>query len=275
MSDDMWEALAQRVALNRFSGATAEDDDALAAADLREALLNPNRQGAGGAGMGGPGMMPPMMMGGMGRGGGEAGGGGATGSLSASAPAAAPGPAPAMRGGTPLTAAPEAAGAGVGSAEAAPDLPSLGGGGGGLPGGMPGGGSGGGLGGDDLPLPDSALGSGAATTPPDPGASGPTPATQPPADGFSADPTQIKGLSDRWLALAQQLRATTPPAATALGISAQADRPYQALTQQLDAWLDGAATEFDAIVDRLRDVGAGYSTVDDEGAAQVRRESNA
>lgn len=42
--DDVWAEVARRAAVSRFSGVTA-DDDVMVNAELREAQLNPNRQG--------------------------------------------------------------------------------------------------------------------------------------------------------------------------------------------------------------------------------------
>lgn len=265
-TDDMWDALARRAALSKFSGVTSDDDDSLANPELREALLNPNRAaGGGGAGAGGPGMMPPMMMGGMGGAGGGAAGG-AGGGLGSSAGPAATGPVgPAGMGGgmPPLAPAPTlsaaAGGPGAGEALEEPAMPDLGGAGGG---GMPDLGSGGG----GMPDPGAGAGSGAGAE-----AGAGAGAGTKPADGFAVDPTQLKTLADKWEALAAQLRGMPPQPESDLGLVEVAARPQQALNQQLNTWNKGAADEFDAIVGRLHEALSSYSSADDSGVAEAKK----
>lgn len=243
-AEDVWAEVARRAAVSRFSGANADDDDALVDPELREAPLNPNRQGGQG-GVGGPGMMPPMMMGGMGAGG--AGGGGATGGgglggAAAAAAAATTRPAQASTGlGVRAAAAP--------LAEEIPEEP-----------GIPGGGTGGGGGG----LPAGAGGAGAAGA----GAAGGA------ADGFSADPAVVRGTAARWAELAKEIHALESGAFdAALGLVQPPERPQQAVSEQVRAWTAGAGAEFDALVSRLHDVAGQYEAVEETGAAEIRRET--
>lgn len=256
-SDDLWDTLARRAALSKFSGVNSDDDDSLANAELREALLNPNRAAGGaGAGAGGPGMMPPMMMGGMGGAGGGAAGG-AGGGLGPSPGSAATGPVgPAGMGGgmPPLAPAPTlSAAGGVDGGEPLEDpaMPDLGGAGGG---GMPDLGAGGG----GMPDPGAGAGAGAG-------------AGTKPTDGFAIDPTQLKTLADKWEALAAQLRGLPPQPESDLGLVEVAARPQQALSQQLNTWNKGAADEFDAIVGRLHEALSSYSSADDSGVAEAKK----
>lgn len=256
-NEHVWDEV-QRVAVSRFSGASVDDDDVMRQVDLMEAALNPNRQGAGG-GMGGGGMMPPMMMGGMGAGGGgSASGGGGGGGLGGGIGA----------GITPAPNMPQAsAGIGIGvSASQAPvaeptdelEAPEMGGIGGGM-----GGGPGGGLGDDDTArLPGEEAGGA------QPGVAGP------PADGFSADPEAVRGLATRWAEVAQELQGLNVPILdTGLGIVHPAERPQQAVNQQLVAWTGSATAEFEAMASRLQDVAGQYEAVEDEGIGAIKKET--
>lgn len=269
MTDDMWDKIAERVAASRVWGVSFDDEDLLMTTDLNEAALNPNRAANAPGNMGGPGaMMPPMMMGGGGGQGGAPPGGGSLGAP-ASAPAPAPAAGPLPSGVGPLTTAPRA--------ERGPT--PAGGGSGGVPSDEPGLPSAGGGGAPDLDAPrrpqPSSGGAGGAPSPTPPDGGGRKPAElKSPKDGFVADPAQIKNLSDRWQAIAEQLRGSHATPDLPLGILAIAERPQQALTQQLAVWLSGAADEFEATVARLHDAGAGYQAVDDDGVARLRREQN-
>lgn len=257
-NEHVWDEV-QRVAVSRFSGASVDDDDIMRQVDLMEAALNPNRQGAGG-GMGGGGMMPPMMMGGMGAGGGGGASGGGGGGLGGGIGAGVS-PAPNM---------PQAsAGVGLGvSAAQAPvaeevdevEVPEMGGIGGGL-----GGGPGGGGGPGEDPsggLPIDELGA------PQPGAAGP------PADGFSADPEAVRGLATRWAEVAQELQGLAVPVLDiGLGIVHPAERPQQAVNQQLIAWTGSAMGEFEAMASRLQDVAGQYEAVEDDGIGAIKKET--
>lgn len=244
--EDVWAEIARRAAVSRVSGVTADDDDLMTTADLREAQLNPNRQG-GQSGVGGPGMMPPMMMGGMGgRGGGAeggAGGGGGLGGGSMAAAAASTKPAQASTGlGVQAAQAPLAEE--VPEEPAVPDLGGLGGGGGGI-------GAGGGA-------PEASAGAGSA----------------PPADGFSADPVAVRGIASKWAELAQEIHALESPAFdAALGMVQPPERPQQAVNEQVRTWTTGAGEEFDALVARLHDVAGQYEAVEETGAAEIMKET--
>lgn len=273
MTDELWDNLAERVAMSRFAGVTSVDDDILDATDLSEGAINPHqRAGGAGAGASPPAMMmPPMMMGGMGRGGAQGGGGGGMGgtsSLGTAAPVPASGPV--ASGYDPLMAAPEAAGvasAGVGDAGAA-DAPTDGDGGPAI--GGTGGASGGGGGGG------SEVGASGGDAPPDAGAGGGESAASTPTDGarhdgFSFDPEVLKKLADTWTGLAQDFPAMPAPGELSMGLLTGSERPRQALNQQLSLWAAGAAREFEEIAARLRDTDTAYQDVDDEGAAQIRK----
>ncbi|GAB3810977.1 hypothetical protein GCM10028820_01430 [Tessaracoccus terricola] len=246
--DDVWAEVARRAAVSRFSGVTADDDDVIVNAELREAQLNPNRQGGQG-GVGAPGMMPPMMMGGMGAGGAGASGGSGGGGLGGGSAAAAA---------AATTRPPQAStGLGVQAAQAAPlaeeveeepGVPDIGG--------LGGGGIGGGGGG----LPDGG------------GAGGGAPVG--PADGFSADPVAVRGIASRWAELAQEIQALDSPAFdAALGLVQPPQRPQQAVNEQVRTWTTGAGEEFDALVGRLHDVAGQYEAVEESGTAEIREKT--
>lgn len=240
--EDVWAEVARRAAVSRFSGATADDDDVLVNQELREAQLNPNRQGGQG-GVGGPGMMPPMMMGGMGAGGagGAAPSGGGLGGGAAAAAASSTRPPQASTGlGVQAAQAP--------LAEEVPEEPEVPG----IGGGVGGGGTGGGL-----PEGGAPAGGGAG-----------------PADGFSADPVAVRGIASKWAELAQEIHSLESPAFdAALGLVLPPERPQQAVTEQVRAWSTGAGAEFDALVSRLHDVAAQYEAVEETGAAEIRKET--
>lgn len=271
MTDELWDSLAERVAMSRFTGVTSDDDDILHAADLTEGAINPH-QGAGGAagGTGAPAMMmPPMMMGGgMGRGGAPGGGGGGMGTPAPPGPMGPPATGPMASGYDPLMAAPKAAGtASAGAGDAAADGGSAGSGGTGAGDASGSAGGAGSAGGTD---PESGSDSGGGTASP----TGPTKtggATGGRHDGFAFDPEVLKKLADRWTELARDFPAMPPPGELSMGLLTGAERPRQALTQQLSLWAAGSTTEFEEIAARLRDTDTAYQDVDDEGAAQIRK----
>lgn len=264
-NEELWEQLAQRVTLSQVAGVSAEDDDVLAHADIVEALINPHKGTQSAApGMGAPGMMPPMMMGGMGGG----AGGGAAGS--ARVTEAAPGP----------MAAPSrtAAAAGIpGEARMEPHQPSspagagLGSGGGGFGGGEP-------TVGSDTPIPPPAK-----EPRPEPAvevASAPMQTAEPPerdappppekVDGFAVDPGQLRTLGEKWTEMAAALGVLADHPESTMGLFEDAQRPHQALSQQLNSWRQGAVGAFEAVVQRLHATAAQYASADDEGVQAIR-----
>lgn len=89
-------------------------------------------------------------------------------------------------------------------------------------------------------------------------------------DGFSIDPAVVRTLGERWTGWSHQLSALTAYPEASMGLFEEAQRPHQALAQQLNAWHRGAVDEFDAVGARLHRNAARYESVDDDHVAEVR-----
>ena len=269
-AEEAWDDLFRRAAQSRFAGVTAETDDLMGAADLREGSINPNSGSkAPGAGAGGPGMMPPMM--GMGGGGGGGGAAAPSGGLGATTATAAPEPAPGVRVAAmqPLEA-PTAASAGPGAAEAEPgDL-------GGTGGGSIGGGGGGSLpevdlegaaGSDSGPENQEGgpAGDGSGVT--DPAGGGPAVLGGPTTPGdFSVDPDRLRRAADRWYALSDHVRVNGEmDVPDTYGLLKSA--PVPGLGAEATAWAQGASAEFRAVGDALAKLADAYLANEETGAA--------
>lgn len=286
-NEELWDQVAKRVTKSQVGGVRADDDDVIAAAEIVEAAINPHRGaqgGMGGAGM--PGMMPPMMMGGMGSGAGAGGAGGGGGGLggaraaeAAQGPMSAPAPQPAAAGvpgdATPIQKAPDIGGGGGGGGGS---LAGLGGGGGELS--SLGGGGGGGLpgsltdaGGGEPPVEQDSEVGGVSMVASEAIVMGKVEAQSAAReiDGFEANPAEVRMIGDRWTALAEFMGDLTNHPEADMGLFENAQRPQQALGQQLNEWRKGAVGEFEAMAERLHETAAGYETVDDEGVAEIRR----
>lgn len=274
-SDAMWAAIERR-AISSVTGAGAEDDDILNSAALTEAPMNPHKGANVPSGLGGQGMMPPMMMGGAGAGGQQPGGGtgGLSNTLTSSGGAPTSGQAPAGVSTQGVSAA--------SSLRDAPDPPSGGGGGGGPVGGSSGGASPGPSGGRVSSGFGGATGGGAPealedeTSPEDPAPQQATTGTAPdaaPRDGFVADPQAVADLANKWNELGERLSGLGINASEArLGLVTAAERPQQAVNDQLVQWLDGAEEQVGAMEERLRQAMQGYEDVDSTAVEDTRRE---
>lgn len=267
MSDasDAWKELARRASESKFSGITANTDDLIREAELREGVINPGDAGAGGPAAGG-GMMPPMMMGGMGAGG--AGQGGAPASLGSAgggsaAAAAGSGYAPGPRMVPSSAPASKDSGAGTGP------MP------GGVPGGpMPSGGGGGEEPGavdeqeplDDVPLEEPAPEPEDATDDAD----------DAPGDGFTVEESQIEEIAQRWSEIADRLAkgGTMMPAPPSLGFASKARLATDDLGSRTQRWNEEAVKEFLNVSHLLVSAARAYGDVEEVSIALASKQED-